>query len=240
MKTAGSTFRRRMVRELGAAQVFPSTELDPPEALPNLKVSYLTSVDAGRLRSVRAFAAHLPYFATELVPTPSLTLTILRHPVERTISYLKQHHRDRSLGPERTLESIYELPWHHSLHIKNYQARVFATEAHEGIDSVLTEVEMDPFRLARAKERIRSVDILGLQERFDEFVEEAVGRLGWRGNLIVQDQRRSEPVEVSKSFRRRIADDNAEDVELYEFACDLYEARRREARTRSPRGSPGR
>lgn len=227
MKTAGSTFRRRMIRELGRDAVFPVPGLDPAAALPNVEVGYLAGLPAERHAGIRGYAPHLPYFATQLVPTPSHVLTILRHPVERTISYLKMHHRDRGLGPDRTLESIYELPYQNALHIKDYQVRVFATTADEGIETVLTPVHIDDRRMELAKAHLRSVDILGLQEDFDLFVDEAVRRLGWRPNLLVKDQRRSAPVEVSSTLRRRIAEDNPADVEFYEYARDLVAERRR-------------
>jgi hypothetical protein len=154
-------------------------------------------------------------------------LTILRDPVERTISYLKQHHRDRDLGSERSLESIYELDWHRNLHIFDYQVRVFATTAGDGIESVMQAVDIDAPHMEQAKAHLRSVDILGLQEHHDAFVAEAIRRLGWAPDDGVRNQRVSDPVEVSAAFRRKIAEDNRHDVEFYEFARELYEERRR-------------
>ena len=136
MKTGGTTFRRRLVQEFGAEAVFPYSRLDPSDGQPNVQVEYLTSLSPDRLARIKAFSGHYPFFATELLPRPSHVLTILRDPVERTISHLKQHHRSRGLGPERSLESIYDLEMHRTLHMLNYQVRVFASTADEGIRSV--------------------------------------------------------------------------------------------------------
>ena len=65
---------------------------------------------------------------------------------------------------------------------------------------------------------------MGLQERFDEFGVELERRFGWQ-----IDERRRLHVEFGTSprlrtrFRRRIAKDNAYDMEFYEFAVELYE-----------------
>jgi hypothetical protein len=227
MKTGGSTFRQHLVQHVGREALFPHPTLDPREASPNLKVSYLAALPPERLAQMRAFSGHFPFFATEVVPRPSVVLTLLRDPVERTISYLKQHHRDRNLGPERTLESIYDLDWHRQLHLLNYQVRVFATTADEGVDSVLEPVDIDERRMTIAREHLRRVDVLGLQEQHGAFVADASHRLGWGPAAPVPDQRVSAPVDVSMALRRRIAEDNQRDLEFYEFARELYEERRR-------------
>jgi hypothetical protein len=221
MKTGGSTFRQRMRRELGREAVFPYAPLDPPEAEPNLLVSYLAGLDPERLARIRGFAGHLPFFATELVPRPAHIVTILRNPVERTISFLKQHHRDRGLGPERSLESIYDLEWHRTLHMLNYQVRVFASTADEGIESVLHPLDIDERRMKIAEEHLGRVDVLGVTEEFDRFVAKAVERLGWNADLVVPNRRVSDHIEVPTSLRRKIAADNEADLAFYEHARQL-------------------
>jgi hypothetical protein len=227
MKTGGSTFRRHLVHQLGRDAVFPHRVLDADQELRNTSVSYLAQLPAERLAGIRAFTGHFPFFATELVPTPSLVLTLLRDPVDRTVSYLKQHHRDRGLGPERTLESIYESKWHRRLFILDYQVRVFATTATDGIESVMEHVEIDEQRMAVAKDHLRRVDVIGMQDDHQAFVADVSRRLGWPSIAPVRDQRVSAPVEISASFRRRIAEDNRRDVEFYEFARELHAERRR-------------
>ena len=66
---------------------------------------------------------------------------------------------------------------------------------------------------------------MGLQEDFDEFCATLQQRFGWNLGASVHANR-TEPVEVSSSFRDRIAQDNSMDVELYAFAERLYEERR--------------
>jgi hypothetical protein len=221
MKTGGTTFRHRLVREFGAESVFPCAKLDPPELGPNVQVGYLSSASPDRLVRIKAFSGHYPFFATELVPRSPRVLTILRDPVERTISYLKQHHRDRGLGSERSLESIYDLEWHRLLHMHNYQVRVFASTADEGIQSVLHWLDIDDRRMKIAKEHLDRVEFLGLTEHSDEFVSRVVEQLGWSPDTTIPNQRVSEPMPVPESLRRRIAADNEADLEFYAYAREL-------------------
>lgn len=226
MKTGGTTFRHHLMRNVGRDAMFPHPVLDADQELPQANLSYLSHLSPERLASIRAFTGHFPFFATELVPRPSLILTMLRDPVERTISYLKHHHRHRALGPERSLESIYDIEWHRHLHLQDYQARIFATTANDGVGSVMRYVEIDDQRLATAKEHLKRVDVVGLQEDHQSFVAEAARRLGWPSGGQVPNKRVSAPVQISTAFRRRIAEDNQRDLEFYEFARELCADRR--------------
>jgi hypothetical protein len=225
MKTGGTTFRRRLVHEFGPEAVFPYSQLDPPELQPNYQLDRLTSLPPERLARIKAFSGHFPYFATKLVPRPSLVVTLLRDPVDRTISYLKQHHRDRGLGPERSLESIYDIDMHRQMHMLNYQVRVFASTAEEGVRSVMHPLDIDQHRMELAKEHLEQVDIVGITEQYDEFLSRVVQRLGWDAGVQISSQRVSEPVAVPDSLRRRIAAENEADLEFYAYARELLAAK---------------
>ena len=68
------------------------------------------------------------------------------------------------------------------------------------------------------------VDTFGLQERFDDLCAE----LGRRWGLQTGEPLRTNttaPTAVPPGFAERIAEDNALDMELYEYGCRLYEER---------------
>lgn len=228
MKTGGTTFELRMKRQLGREAVFPYMKVDPADRMPNLSLDYLREQPPERLAQVRAFTGHFPFFATELVPTPSLVMTVLRDPVERAISYLKQHQLHMGQA-HRTLEEIYERGNARPFHIENYQVRVFASTVSDGVESVLQRLPIDQRRMEIAKQHLRQVDVLGLTERYDEFIDAVLTRLGWPP-VEVPNQRVSDYVEVPQTLRQRIAADNAADLEFYEYARQLYAERRRAAR----------
>ena len=67
---------------------------------------------------------------------------------------------------------------------------------------------------------------MGFQEQFDDFCANSAVRFGWDlGEPEIVNA--SAPVEVSDSFRARIAEDNALDIELYGFAKQLLATRGR-------------
>jgi hypothetical protein len=86
--------------------------------------------------------------------------------------------------------------------------------------SMFTRVELDRDHLERAKEALAGMDAVGLQERFEDFCDRLAARFGWdlgEPEILNTTAR----VDAPKSLRARIAEDNALDVELYEFAKGL-------------------
>ncbi len=81
-------------------------------------------------------------------------------------------------------------------------------------------VVVDDHRLADAKANVERIDVLGVTERFDRVLDHMADRHGWRirhGRVL----NATEAGEVPASFRARIANDCAADIELYHHARDL-------------------
>src|SRR5262249_59436503 len=103
--------------------------------------------------------------------------------------------------------------------IRNHQTKIFSATADDHPTSYLIDISVDEARLATAKANLASIDVVGLQERYAEFLDTLVARFGWqlkptiRANAIEGD--------VSAAFRRRIEQDNAIDREFYEYAREL-------------------
>ena len=91
------------------------------------------------------------------------TLTVLRQPLERTVSYLRHHRRRTPEDAELTLEEVYDddLRFHGLIH--NHMTKMLSLTPEEMNEGVLTRVEFTPERLERAKERLAGVDVVGLQ-----------------------------------------------------------------------------
>ena len=71
--------------------------------------------------------------------------------------------------------------------------------------------------LLLAQQNLASVDVVGLTEQHADFVEELASRFGWRLKRGVRaNAAPDDSPEISESFRRRIAADNAIDIEFYE------------------------
>ena len=224
MKTGGTTFLYNLMAQFGPGEVYPDPELDPNRVVAYTELPYLFDLPPDRLATIRAFSGHFPYLAAQTLPGPFVTMSVLRDPVERTVSYLKQ-----CQGLEQfrgsPLEQIYEDPWQYAIAIENYQTKVFAMTPADQCTSIMDGLTIDDRRLDIAKANLRRLDILGLNDRYEEFVAQVVDRFGWT-HLPSPHRRVSEPMDVPDALRRRIADDNTYDIEFYEYARELYAERR--------------
>ena len=100
------------------------------------------------------------------------------------------------------------------------------------LESYMDVIDVDDRRLEIAMENLEAVDVLGLHERYGEFLDDLRGRFGWRFDREINRRVGREQWEVPSRLRQRIADDNAADMTFYEHAVRLHEQRGR-ARVRS-------
>ena len=224
MKTGGATFRRRIEANLGVEHVYPNAAIDTDLLAANIGVPYLTSLPEERVRTIQAYTGHFPFAATQVLPGDFVTMTVLRDPVERTISYLKHCRKYQEQHHGLALEAIYEDPWFFPTMMANHQVKVFAITPEDGADTIAEVIEIDDRRAGVARDNLESVDFLGLHEHYDDFVREVSEHFGWQGEAP-PSWHVSEAEEVPASFRRRIADDLARDIEFFDFARERYHRR---------------
>ena len=223
-KTAGTALFQRMRRQFGDAGVYPDHD---DGAVPDRVLLPEHLVARWRIRGneIRVVTGHFPLCTTTLLGNEFTTLTVLREPVERTLSYLRHHRKLTPADREKPLEEIYEDPLRFHGLVHNHMVKMLGLRAAEMTAGTMTRVDFTQEHLDRAKQSLSDVDVFGLQERFEEFCGELTERFGWDlGEPIRSNQTKPEP--VAPSFRDRIAEDNALDVELYRFACGMYAARR--------------
>jgi len=226
MKTGGGTFTSHIAANFEGDEVYPYEPLDPDILVARARIDYLTGLSPERRARIRVYKGHFPFVAAQLLGLELVTLTILRDPVERTISYLKHCKRYNEQHRALPLEQIYEDPFLFPTMIHNHQAKLFAITPDDEPRSYLEVIEVDDRRLELAKENLERVDVLGLQERFQEFLEELARRYGWRFGATGDRHVGGEEAGISGPFRRRIAEDNAADLDFYEHAERLWEKRR--------------
>jgi hypothetical protein len=229
-KTAGISLMTRLRNHFGEAAVYPNktdkvtvpVSADPMAGWRTRgDVEYLLERWSARGDEIRVVSGHFPLCTAELLGGGFTTLTLLRDPVERTLSHLR-HHRlwwpaDRDVPLETLYEDAVRLPLGQ---VHNHMVKMFSLTPEEMTAGALTPVDFTQERLERAKKRLASVDALGLQDSFDEFCAALERRFGWNLGEPLRANR-TEPFEVPDAFRARIAEDNAMDVELYEFAKQL-------------------
>jgi hypothetical protein len=178
-----------------------------------------------RRDEVQLLSGHFPLCTAELLDEDFVTFTVLRHPLDRTVSYLHHH---REMVPEDaglTLEQVYDDDDRFNGLIHNHMTKMLSLLPGEMDDGALTRVEFTRERLERAKERLTSIDAVGLQESFEDFWDELSTRFGWRHPISRNRKAKRPPAELPAGLRDRILADNAHDLELYEFARALVRER---------------
>jgi len=209
MKTAGTSFGTRLVRHFGDDEVYPTPGPTRNSEYWNF-LELLDRSDDEKSR-IRLIQGHFPLFVRELVPVER-TITILRDPIERLISHLRQLLRfDEANGWSR-IEEVYEHPL--TRHLTDYQVRQFSRAVDDD------PLELDDSHLTRALERLDTVELVGFTDRYDAFTQDCFERYGWDCRDGERLQVAPGEIVVDPAFRRRLAADNAVDVEFYRAATD--------------------
>jgi Sulfotransferase family len=230
-KAAGTSLVFRLRRQFGRAAIYPP-ESDKGDVAAVISVDHLLGRWRAHRDTIRVVTGHFPLCTADLLDGTFTTLTVLRDPVERTLSYLRHHRLRTPKESERSLEEIYADPLRFHGLIHNHMVKMFSLTTSEMTDGVLTRVEFTPGRLESAKENLASVDVVGVQSGFEKFCNTLIERFGWELGRLTHVNR-TEPVEVSQAFRARIAEDNAMDVELFAFARQLIAEREARAGART-------
>jgi hypothetical protein len=227
-KTAGTTVRDRLRSSFSDDQIYPNVSDGPRILHAVISVRHLQERWAVRGDEIRLLTGHFPLRTVEVLDAPFVRLTVLRDPVERTLSFLRHQAERRQRGAREAtpLDEIYADPFRFNAMIHNHMVRVLSLAPDEWGpgDGVPTTVPYTRERLEMAKEALAGIEMFGLQHRLDEFCDELADRYG----LAVGDPVHSnttDPVETPAGLAERIAEDNALDMELYDYACKLYEVR---------------
>lgn len=219
-KTAGTSLLRRLRRQFPRDRIYPAFFHEPQIAV---SVEHLVAHWRERNGACDLVAGHFPLCTQELLGGGWSTFTILREPVERTLSYLRHRRREVPADRDKSLEAIYDTPSQFHRLIHNHMVKMLSLTTEEMTDGTMTVVTFTPDRLARAKQRLLGVDVVGFQERFEDFCAALQARFGFELGPPVFRNATGTSV-VSRSFRDRIAADNALDLELYHWACAALDA----------------
>jgi hypothetical protein len=243
MKTGGTSFVFQMLQNFERDEAYPSPidRNSPTDVTPYASIPKMLALSPERRARIRVYAGHLPYVASELLGEELIRLTLLRDPVERTVSMLKHVKRLNVRYAEHALDAIYDDPEIFRNFIENYQTRVFALTADERERAIAAAssagatkpiergTAINPRRFEQAKANLAKVDVIGLNEEYGAFLDEIHTRFGWWPDGLTQHARAnvsSEGWSAAPELRRRIADDNAFDMEFYAYARELVTGRR--------------
>jgi hypothetical protein len=218
------TLYYRLIRHHGAALYPLPPDRGRPQAV--LDVDHVERSFAAYRNQIRIITGHFPLCLGERLGIPLTTFTILRDPVERTLSFLRQRQQQSAKYRDLPLEDVYADPYLLHGFIHNYMVKALTLTVEEMRHGVATMVPYDDARLERAKYNLEHrIEIFGLQERFGDFLDRLAARFGWDLGERETHLNRTARSGVSDELRARIARDNAFDVELYAFAKGVLERR---------------
>ena len=180
-------------------------------------------------RRMRFYEEHCGYGVHEHLPRECTYLTMLRDPIDRTLSvydFLRQEGRipaDQTLAQFLDKPTIRRVWW-----IDNAQVRYLAGEHGEIIDAPVGACPAE--LLETAKHRLEhDMAWFGLLERFDESLLTLCRMLGWSNAVAVRSnvtkERTSTRATVAPELLERITAMNALDLELDAFARGLFQRR---------------
>ena len=226
-KSAGTTLRDRFRATYPNEAIYPNGT-DGPVGHSVISLSNLLERWKVRRQGLRLIAGHFPLSTVSLLDAEFVTVTVLRPPVDRTLSYLRHQKMLNAADRTKSLEEIYDDPFRFTGLIRNHMTRMFSIGADEMAagDGVLTDVVDSPARLERAKAAIESLDGFGLQPRFDEFWNDFARRYGLEVGEPVRSNQTDPDPGVTPALVERITHDNADDIDLYAYAERLYHERR--------------
>jgi hypothetical protein len=212
-KTAGTALWRRLHEQFAPVDLYPGPgDGELPTSV--LSVEHLVERWKARGDEIRVVTGHFPLCTIELLGSTFTTITLLRDPVERTLSALRDLHQRSPELLGVPLERIYADPLRAPL-LRNHMVRMLGMSTAEMTNGALSPFDVTPAHLERAQERLAGVDVVGVQERFDEFCATLTRRYGWDlGPPIFMN--RTEPLPSPERLRERIAEDSALDVALYD------------------------
>jgi hypothetical protein len=219
-KTAGTALYQRLQDHFSPPAIYP-TRAEQKAHKASLHVDLLRRKFVERGDELRVVTGHFPLCTTELLGVPFTTITVLRDPVERTLSSLRDMREREPVFRGQPLEKVYEDPIRFQCLIHNHMVKMLSITPDEMTDGALTVVDMDGTHLERAKRNlVERIDIWGVQEHFEDFCNELTRRYGWKLGAP-RFANRTTPLAVSDDFRERITQDNALDVELYRYALRM-------------------
>ena len=195
-------------------------------ALAQKAIAEFKTFSEERRGDTQLFYGHMAYGLHDYFPQGATYFTVLRHPVERVISfYYFVRRNDKHYLHDFSLEETTDLATFaqsgHTNVTDNFQVRLVSGIWDDVPFGGLTEEH-----LALAKQVLREkIEVFGLTERFDEtllFLKDAFGwpNIWYRSRNVTKNRPQQEA--ISAEMLQSIAEQNHWDMELYAYAQTLF------------------
>ena len=248
MKTGGTSFLQHAQQSLDRSRIYPGPAFCDSDAdlrAAKLSADRLVGPDGPPPESVSLYTVHLPLWTRDALGQDLVTITVVRDPVERTISHIRHMARGELEG--RSLEEIYDI--HGPGLLRNYQIgqfsltgdeweatnerrRVWYTRRAMGRTDLQPDgatLPMDDARFERAVDRLREIDVLATLDELEALAAVMTERFGWKRQPSATANSaglatNSEPEPVPGALRAKIESDNGLEVEFYRIAREVSRA----------------
>jgi len=173
---------------------------------------------------IKILMGHMYFGLHEYLPSPATYVTMLRNPIDRIVSY---YHFVKRLPSHPD----YELIKAKNINIEDY-CQMGVVNMCNGQTRFLANTQLsDTYNnetLERAKSNLQQhFAVVGIQERFDESLLMLKDELGWKKMPFYYrrntNRTSSYKGEISKSTRTVLEKYNELDLELYEYAQNIFE-----------------
>ena len=223
-KTGGHSLLLSLRKQFGDHAVYPLLEHEGNSQSkwdPRFMVDFMER----RGDEIRVIAGHYPLCTRELFDFPLRTFTMLRDPVERTLSHLRyQAVVDPSYEHKSITEAFYDIKDNLANRHK-YMVRMLSRPL-EDVMSASPIAVADPQEadLERAKQNLADIDVVGVLEHIDVFYRALDSTFGWDLGPPPHSNT-TDPTDVPDRILELIRDQCEMDMDLYRFALDLVEKR---------------
>ena len=218
-KTAGTSLWWRMSKQFADEDMSPGDGDGPAESR-TISVDDLVERWPQRRDAVRVLAGHFPLCTAELLGDEFTTFTLLRDPVDRIVSALREQRQKVPQFATWSFEEVYRDPVRRRL-LHNHMVKMFALTPDTMNEGVLTDVDFGVEHLERATAALETLDLVGFQDDVEGFCASLAERYDWTLGKPV-NLNASAPAEVPASLLEHIAEDNALDVAFYERAIERF------------------
>lgn len=174
MKTGGTSFVQVLNDNFDEAHMYPYAD-EPKHFFEHVEgyvnvAKFVENVNNNHA-ALRMIRAHVPFATRELLSGNYRTLTLLRDPVGRIVSYLKHCRRYHIEHKPMSLEAIYEDEWFNETFMRNYQTKIFSMT----VEETVAENRL-PQRFPVMPPRNQVLDMESLPRELVEYSEQAPGR----------------------------------------------------------------
>lgn len=216
-KTAGTSFTELL------EQPFSNVEICPPDRHYH---RLLETYNADKLNQFKVFRGHFPYQLRSKLREKTIMLTFLRDPIRRTISHFQhlqrlepehEHYHEPStkMSLAQFLEESPLLPL-----VLNKPQQYLTFEK-------VIEINSNHPNLELSKQRLSEFNFLGITERFEQSLELFAYQFGLPDIKYLPKKNiapKSTPSEqLTQSTIERIVELNKDEIELYQYAQDIFE-----------------